>query len=282
MAQELEIKLTLNSGVMDAAFAWLSAQPQATAGLSTPLVNIYYDTPEASLSQQKAALRIRQKSGDYIQTVKTRGRFAKGMHQREEWEWPLAGGTLNLELLADTPLGEGVELAQLAPVFETNFNRQIVMIDDGEAIIECALDSGDVIAGQQRRPLNEVEFELKSGDPQRLLVWAARLAQECPVFLNLISKAEQGYYLAGLYSPKVTGAQSDAVIALFQRLGAAWLTGSKVDLDGLDRAELAAVAERKAVTDPFQQLMDQLHQGIAFSALMEQPAFGQLQLALLL
>ena len=281
MAQELEIKLTLNKGEMDAALAWLSAQPEATLGPNKLLVNTYYDTPQADLNRYKAALRVRQKGDVYIQTVKTQGRFINGMHQREEQEWALPTATLNLGLLAATPLGEDVNLALLTPVFETNFNRQIVMIDDGKAVIECALDSGAVIAGQQHRPLYEVEFELKSGNPQRLLVWAERLAQQCPVFVNLTSKAEQGYYLAGLYSPKADGHQVDAVTALFQRLGIAWLTGTGVNLDGLDESELAARAQSKAVTDPFRKLMDQLHEGVGPEALLKQPELGQLQLALL-
>ena len=286
MAQELEIKLTLTPRAMVTALAWLSAQPQATLGANKLLINTYYDTPKADLNRQKAALRVRQKGDACIQTVKTQGRFVSGMHQREEWEWPLAEATLNLALLAATPLGEGIDLAQLAPVFETNFTRQIVMIEDGEAVIECALDKGAIVTGKKQRPLCEVEFELKSGNPQRLLVWAERLAQQCPVFVNLISKAEQGYYLAGLYTPtaptKATNSQADAVTALFQRLGIAWLTESAVSLAALDMSELTTVAQNRAVTDQWAHITDQLHNGATLDEVMAQPALGQLQLALLM
>jgi len=281
MAQELEIKLTLNEDAMDAALAWLNGQPQAVPGPVKMLENTYYDTPEAGLNKQKAALRIRQKGNVYIQTVKTQGRFIKGMHQREEWEWPLAGAGLDLELLRGTPLRNSVDLAALTPVFETNFTRRIVMIDDGDAVIECALDSGVVVAGRQERQLNEVEFELKSGNPQGLLVWAARLAEECAVFVNLISKAEQGYYLAGLYSPISGAKQPDVVTEFFRQLGVVWLTGTAVNLDDLDMVELGAIAQNKSAGNLFQRVIDQLRGGSTLEELMTSATLGQVQLALL-
>lgn len=281
MARELEIKLTVSSSALDAALAWLNDQPQAAQGSCQHLINTYYDTPEAHLNREKAALRVRQKGSACIQTVKTQGRFVNGMHEREEWEWPLSSETMNLDLLAETPLADSVDLSMLAPVFETNFNRQIVMIDDGEAIIECALDSGSVIAGQSQVPLNEVEFELKSGDSQRLLIWATRLAHQLPVFVNLISKAEQGYYLAGLYSPKVAANPSDMVAALFQCLGIAWLTGSGASLANLDLDELMEVAQAKGVIEPLRKLIESVHRGTTPEELMALPALGQLQLSLL-
>ncbi|OEY66587.1 hypothetical protein BG841_09045 [Marinobacter sp. X15-166B] len=281
MAQELEIKLTLNECDLAAVLVWLKAQPCTALGASKRLENTYYDTPGADLNRQKAALRVRQQGDACVQTVKTQGRFVNGLHQRDEWEWPLATATLNLGLLADTPLAEGVNLAQLAPVFETNFSRQIVIIDDGEAVIECALDHGVVVAGSRQKPLCEVEFELKSGNPQRLLEWAGRLAQRCPVFVNLISKAEQGYYLAGVHAPAADAQPADAVIAWCRRLALAWLCGTAVDLQGLDEEALAVRAGQKAVTDALQRVMTQLQAGAEPATLLQDPTLGQLQLALL-
>ncbi|WP_018403703.1 CYTH domain-containing protein [Marinobacter gelidimuriae] len=67
------------------------------------------------------------------------------------------------------------DTAWLGPVFETNFERRVFVLNDGQAVIECALDRGSIIAREHRQPLNEVEFELKSGDPSRLTVWATTL-----------------------------------------------------------------------------------------------------------
>src|SRR5690554_7822277 len=102
MAEELEIKLSLKSGDLLKALNWLLAQPEAQAGSKKCLVNCYYDTPDAELNHQQAALRVRQAGSQYLQTLKTRGEFVDGADRREEWEWRIAGPELSLGLLADT------------------------------------------------------------------------------------------------------------------------------------------------------------------------------------
>ena len=289
MAEELEIKLSLEPGSLIKALSWLQAQPEATKGSKKSLVNCYYDTPAAELNRQQAALRVRQVGDQYIQTLKTRGEFVSGAHRRQEWEWPVPGPSLSLGLLADTPLENDINLARLAPVFETNFTRQVVMLDDGKAVIECALDDGVIVAGGKQKPLHEVEFELKSGDPSRLLVWAERLARHCPVFLNLISKAEQGYHLAGIHiaEPVVTenaGASADRlddIDRLLQRLSNAWLVQSAVSLEGIDLLLLGAHAEACGLGLPFSEVVEYLVKGEALSHILGKPELGQCQLGLL-
>jgi inorganic triphosphatase YgiF len=282
VAEELELKLTVAKEVAEQAFSWLRQQEGAGICTQKHLINRYYDTPGADISRQKAALRVRQVDGhQYIQTLKTQGTLVGGVHHRQEWEWSLTRPVLDLDLLAQASSIPGSDLKGLDLVFETDFTRRIVMLDDGCALIECAVDSGVVSAGDNHRQLHEVEFELKSGDPRHLLVWAERLAKECPVFVNLISKAEQGYHLAGLYSPVVVGKQSDVVIDLFRRMGTAWLTGLAVDLGGLNIDELAAIAQRKSVTKVFQNTVNELLNGSSPGELMIRPEFGQMQFALL-
>ena len=285
MAIELEIKLTLTKVSQSQALEWLLSRPEATKGGSKPLVNCYYDTPIAELNKQRAALRVRQAGNQYIQTLKTQGEFVNGAHRRQEWEWLLSGPSLSLGLLADTPLGGGINLAQLAPVFETNFTRQIVMLDDGEAVIECAVDEGMIVAGEHEMPLHEVEFELKSGDPSRLLVWAERLAQQCPVFLNLISKAEQGYYLAGMHeSGEQAGNTADGyddIDQLLRQLSRAWLEQRAVELEGIDVQRLGTQAETCGLGQPFSALLELLAKGESPSQLLGKLELGQCQLGLL-
>src|SRR5690554_2131075 len=265
MAEELEIKLSLKSGDLLKALNWLLAQPEAQAGSKKSLVNCYYDTPDAELNHQQAALRVRKAGSQYVQTLKTRGEFVDGAHRREEWEWPIAGPELSLGLLADTPLGDRINLARLAPAFETNFTRQVVMLDDGKAVIECAVDLGVIAAGGQEKPLHEVEFELVSGDPSRLLAWAEKLALQCPVFLNLVSKAEQGYYLAGIHvAAEGNGADAgkhDDLDRLLHRLSHAWLVRGSVSLDGLDVQALAVQAETSGLRQSFATVVEALTNG---------------------
>ncbi|GGY81061.1 CYTH domain-containing protein [Marinobacter zhanjiangensis] len=240
MAEELEIKLSLTPGALNQAQEWLSAQAGVSAGPEKTLVNRYYDTPGGDLNRQKVALRVRQAGDEYIQTLKTQGEFVDGAHRRQEWEWPLMGTDLNIGLIADTPVGQDVNLADLSPVFETNFVRRILMLENAEATIECALDQGSILADGRQRDLCELELELKQGASTALLDWAWSLAATVPVFLNLISKAEQGYALAGLYRPVPLGDEDSLVNRVLHGLSRAWLSGAvdaalAQDLESLQR-----------------------------------------------
>lgn len=226
MAEELEIKLSLTPEALNQAEAWLSAQAGTSKGPEKTLVNRYYDTPAGDLNRQRVALRVRKAGDEFIQTLKTQGEFVEGAHRRQEWEWPLTGTDLNIGLIADTPVGQDVNLADLRPVFETNFVRRIQMLESTDATIECALDQGSIRADDRHRDLCELELELKQGNSAALLEWARALAARVPVFLNLISKAEQGYALAGLHRPGPPGDQEPLINRLFHGLSRAWLTGT--------------------------------------------------------
>jgi inorganic triphosphatase YgiF len=294
MAVELEIKLTLHPQQISQAVAWLLQQPEASEGARKRLVNTYYDTPSNELNGQRIALRIRQAGGRTIQTLKTQGEFVNGAHKRNEWEWEVPGLNLQLGLLADTPLADNVNLARLAPVFETNFERQVIMLADDNAVIEVAVDTGEIIANGQSRALCEVEFELKSGNADSLLVWAQKLAQQCPVFLNLVSKAEQGYFLADESLATARAIESDdessgesageataSLNSLLQRLSQSWLKQQSVSMKRLNLDALMQLAARSDIAQPWSELAEQLQSDTQVSDLLQQPLLGQLQLAML-
>ncbi|AOY90268.1 adenylate cyclase [Marinobacter salinus] len=283
MAEELEIKLTLTREGLVRAHEWLEAQSEAVRGPQKSLLNRYYDTPESELNSQRAALRVRQAGDRCVQTLKTQGEFVGGAHRREEWEWPVPGTDLNLGLLADTPLGDGINLARLQPVFETNFTRQIIMLRQGDTEIEVALDQGAIVSGDSSRPLSEVEFELKSGDPSALITWAGRLAGQVPVFLNLVSKAEQGYYLAGLYTPDARHPGSPGPVSatdFLYGLSVSWLTGQPYAVSDLDLSDVARLAEQGGFGDLYSDIIASLGAGVSVATLMEQQALGKLQILL--
>jgi len=284
MAAELEIKLSLESADLKQALVWLLQQPGTREGKRRQLINCYYDTASADLNRQQIALRVRNAGDRFIQTLKTRGEFVDGAHLRQEWEWPVPDAALDVALLADTPVGQGVDLAALQPVFETNFERRVVMIDDGETVIECAIDSGEIVAGDRRCPLNEVEFELKSGDGGRLLHWARALAEQVPVFLNLVSKAEQGYFLAGLHAPgqdAVVGqAETLDVNRFLYLLSVAWLTGKPLTVSASQLHEIAAKAGQAGEAELFGDIAWALGAGQPVRQLLVARDLGRLQLAI--
>jgi inorganic triphosphatase YgiF len=163
--------------------------------------SVYYDTPECALLHAGLALRLRSDGGRWLQTLKTEGQAAAGLHLREEWEWPLPGAALDFGLLATTPeakLFRAPRLrAALAPAFTTEFTRTSLRLGfaDG-SLAELCLDSGEIRSGRHASAISEAEIELLAGSPLRLFELALELAEDVPLRLGHASKAERGYALA--------------------------------------------------------------------------------------
>ena len=201
MATEIELKLTIDP----AHVASLRRHPLlASLSQGKPrrqrLHSVYFDTPELDLLRAGVALRLRRVGGRWVQTVKGGGSVAGGLHQRDEWEWPVQGGELDLTLIAETSLAAIMtdELqARLRPLFVTQFWRtawQLRMAQGAE--IELALDQGEVQAGEGRMPISEVELELKAGEAASLFELALALQERVPLRVEDMSKAQRGYLLA--------------------------------------------------------------------------------------
>lgn len=288
MPKEIEIKLTVGDDQLPNIRQWLA--PRLSAGVAKaagerPLINRYFDTPDGRLNRARAALRVRQSGDRWIQTLKTQGEYVNGAHRREEWEWPVAGPALDLSHLTGLPLADTVDPGKLAVVFETNFRRQIWNLTLPEAGVEMAFDSGRVVAGGREQPLNEVEFELTSGDAAVLQRLASDLAGSVPAFLNLVSKAEQGYYLAGIGAASVPElpppGESLSVTGWLVHLSRCWLVGAPVALPADRLGGLRSVAVRAGVGDRWDALTPLLAAGLSVPALLAAvPRLGQVQLAM--
>lgn len=282
VAEELEIKLTLDEAGLEQARDWLLAQQVSSPGAEKTLLNRYYDTPDSALNRHHAALRVRRAGDVFIQTLKTKGEFVAGAHRREESEWVLPDADLDTGLLAGSVLAGRVDLSSLQVVFETNFTRRLVMLEQKNALVEVAVDQGRILVDGGSRPLNEVEFELKSGDSSSLIAWARSLAERVPVFLNLVSKAEQGYFLAGMYQPEIPSGQ-DAPISVNQflyGLGLCWLKGVPYPVQDVDLSEVSRVARSGGVGEQLEEVVGALSAGAAVGPLTAKGKLGQLQLAL--
>ena len=195
--QEVELKLALPPE-QAAAFLKRMARRRSVP-VQQDLVTRYFDTPDFALSAQGVALRVRRVGRRWLQTLKTEGERQGGLSRRAEYEMPVAGDAPDWtrfppEALAWVP--EALRDA-LVPVFETHFHRTAWLLKGkGGAVIEVALDVGEVRAGERSQPICEIELELKAGQPDALfelaLAWAD--AFECLPFD--ISKAERGVRLA--------------------------------------------------------------------------------------
>ncbi len=169
------------------------------------LYSIYYDTPDLDLRQRAMALRLRRVGKQWVQTMKGGGGVHAGLHQRNEWEVPVDGEALDFEAL-EASGGKRPPPAlrkKLQPLFVTDFSRTTRMVVFNGAEIELCLDSGEIRAGENSRPISELELELKSGEPLQLFKFALALLDIVPLEVEHTSKAEYGYLLHSAAQPAV-------------------------------------------------------------------------------
>ena len=161
----------------------------------------YFDTPDRRLATAGLALRLRKEGDHWVQTVKARG---DGMMHRGEDEVRVPAGpeppALDLARHAATPaalalrelLPGGAE-AELVEVFATDIRRTRREVRTaGGALVEIALDEGQVRGARGVAPVLELEFELLRGPPSALAALAARWVARHHLWLDVRSKAERG------------------------------------------------------------------------------------------
>ncbi|OWW18947.1 CYTH and CHAD domain-containing protein [Noviherbaspirillum denitrificans] len=167
--------------------------------------SIYFDTPDYFLLTHNAGVRVRQTGHRWVQTLKAGGGVTGGLHVRNEWETPVSGPALELRKLAALAEPGSLlhqpatmqRLAALQPVFTVTVQRTTWNLRDGENLIELVLDEGSIRREGTTLPVNEIELELKAGEPGSLYLLALRLLNHVPLRLSNASKAQRGYALCG-------------------------------------------------------------------------------------
>ncbi len=201
---EVELKLLLAPADVS-AFRRLALLQQFAVSKphSRKLSSTYFDTPELRLKEHGMELRVRRAGRVWIETLKADGHATAGLHERQEWEARVDGSQPDLEALAAL-VGAGSKwekvltapaLAKgLGPIFASVFRRTVwpLRLPHG-ALIELALDQGELQQGDLREPLSEVELELKSGDPVALFDFALQLQDKVPLRVGNLSKSARGY-----------------------------------------------------------------------------------------
>lgn len=198
MTVEIELKFI-------ATPAALAAFPKSLSSLKVQhhetldLVNTYYDTDAGLLRAHRLGLRVRGCNERYEMTLKSAGRVINGIVHRPEFNIPLPNSALDIGLLAQDTWPEGTNVAQLAsslkPLFTTNFQRQLWLVEFEQSQIEIALDSGSISAGEHREGISELELELKQGHAADMLALAQQLTAVEGLRLGSQSKAARGYRL---------------------------------------------------------------------------------------
>lgn len=206
MAQEIELKLAVPDGAMPALAAWLDAQGQARG--EHTLLNVYLDTPARDLANARAALRLRRRGEQWLQTLKTAGKSEAGLAARHEWETKVAAEAIELDAFPPEARALLAPLAAiLAPVFRTDFSRRTWLVEQDGVRIEAALDVGTISApgSSAREAIQELELEWlpgAAGHPTQtqaeaaLRALALRLQHVAPLKPSDQSKAARGYRLA--------------------------------------------------------------------------------------
>jgi len=173
------------------------------AARTTHLQAVYCDTPDRRLAAAGLALRLRREDSVWVQTLKGRG---DGLARRQEHELRVASDAAAMPTL--DPLrhaGSAVGAALLAvlanagplqPVYRTDIQRLHRRVRSGGAVIEIAHDQGEIVAGERRLAVDEIEFELISGPPAALPALAARWAARHGLWWDVRTKSEQGHRLA--------------------------------------------------------------------------------------
>lgn len=199
MANEIELKLRIRAVDLP-RLRQHPAVKQALVGqpVTRRLTSIYYDTPKLALLDADLSLRVRRMAGGWFQAVKGAGHSLAGLHQRMEWEDIIARGEPDFSKITDpalTQVFDNPELrAALRPIFTTDVRRtEWQLRPHANCEIEMALDVGNLIVGDHKEPICEVELELKTGEPVRLFAFALTLLEDIPLWIENISKAQRGY-----------------------------------------------------------------------------------------
>ena len=207
---ETELKLAIEPSAVAALRAHPALKRLRHGRVRTArVVTTYHDTPDRHLARHGVALRVRRDGRRWRMSVKGAplAEATAGVVARPEIEWRLAGPALDAAHLASTPwrtlFARAMRGGDLAPVFTTDVERTSLPLafPDGTTAT-LAIDVGAIglAASAARRSADagiaEIELEIGSGEPRRLLELAGELAADLPLRVEPRSKAERGFALA--------------------------------------------------------------------------------------
>ena len=214
MAIEIELKLSVAPGKLRqvARLPWLRRLVNGPIGREK-LAAIYFDTPGHKLRESGLSLRIRNKGGKHVQTIKA-SNGAAGASARHEWESEVSSTKPDLKHAKNTALSRLADKnlkKKLRPVFSTEVQRITMPLRVRGSRVELAFDRGLIRTGTRRTGISEIELELKEGDRAELARLAARLAKTLPVAYGALAKSDRGYALSAGEVGKPVGANTIAL-----------------------------------------------------------------------
>ncbi|MGP5010756.1 CYTH and CHAD domain-containing protein [Psychrobacter glacincola] len=211
--QEIELKFL----VPESRLKGLMRQARVKSSEVTQLAAHYYDTPDQQLAEAGIGLRIRKEGDAWVQTIKAGG---DGIAARLEHNAVLDNEQVqamfdNNTLMPDLTIYKNTSVApalaefklkklakNLTRLYVTDVERTTRLLvddsgNDGDANnhVEMAYDYGEIIHGNddtQRDAIQEIEFELVSGDIDFLFATAKTWCKRYKLCLSTVTKAERG------------------------------------------------------------------------------------------
>jgi inorganic triphosphatase YgiF len=211
IAIETELKLVAQSGDLPVLRRALGRLAAGRKPLRAKLISTYYETEDRALRRKGLSLRVRERDGRFVQTIKSVGNGNAGTLMRGEWEDVIAGRDPDLHGSETGRFLEPGIVERLRPVFRTEVRRDLIELSPAPGTcIEAAIDRGEIVAPDQKRSLaiSEIELELKSGEIGALYDVAQQLMAAAPLRVDQRSKSERGYELASGRAKRVASARA--------------------------------------------------------------------------
>ena len=165
---------------------------------------VYFDTPDGLLGRHGFALRLRRENGQWVQALKgATGR----QHKRAEHEVAIGAAdepVPELDLGRHRRAGVGRRLRallkkhgkqSLCESCRTEVARESRLLHAHGAVVEWALDEGELTSGGRSQPISELELELKGGDAAGLYAVAHDWETLHGLWIDPVSKSERGTLL---------------------------------------------------------------------------------------
>jgi inorganic triphosphatase YgiF len=206
------LKLVARAGNLPALRRALESMA-TRSGKPARLVSTYYDTADRILRRRGLVLRVRERDGRFVQTVKSDNQADSGALARGEWEDAIPGPQPTPEASESGHFLTSDIAERLVPLFRTEVRRDAIDLSPTPGTqIEAAIDRGEIVAPERdaRERISEVELELKSGTSSALYDVALDLLAVAPLRLEPRSKAERGYRLAATRSRRIAAAHFEA------------------------------------------------------------------------
>ncbi|ASY40406.1 CYTH and CHAD domain-containing protein [Taylorella equigenitalis] len=160
---------------------------------------MYFDTPSRQLAKAKTSIRLRLEGDSWVQTLKMAG---ESQFSRLELNHSRHAPILDLSLYAGT--AAEIVISKLTEELECRFETHIERLCKKQRVkhgtVEIAYDTGVVRAGALELPINEIEFELVSGQVCSIFDMATRWTKEHGLILDNRTKAHRGDALANIHN----------------------------------------------------------------------------------